>query len=161
MNKTQTVTIHKATPADAAAIAALQRQLALHEQMPSDCDTNAMIQLLTNPHEPRCEFLMAKEGNNVLGFALFYPGYDLSSASYGFHLADLVVDTRRRRQSIGTQLVSTLATRALNEGKTWISLTVMPTNISGVSFYQKHGFISVNCQFMAIGANGLSQLSGE
>lgn len=102
--------------------------------------------------------LVAESTEGVMGVLLCYPGYDTLSASYGYHLADMVVAPSQRRQGVGRQLVKALASRALAEGKQWISLTALSHNAAARAFYLSLGMTQVEVDFFAMGQGRLKQL---
>lgn len=102
--------------------------------------------------------LVAQEGKNVIAALLYYPGYDTLSASYGYHLADMVVAETHRRQGIGRALVKALAEKILAEKKQWLSLTALKRNDAACAFYTSLGMREVDVAFFAIGANAITAL---
>ena len=94
----------------------------------------------------------------VIGTALYYPGYDVLSASRGYHLADFVIDENHRRNGLGYQLFAAVAAENLREGGEWISLTVLRKNASAQAFYAKLGMTHVAIDFYAIGPIALAAL---
>ncbi len=150
--------IHKAHITDAAAIADMAQALAAYEGERSFADEAAMRAILTAECEPKCHCLVAKADESPVAFALYYAGYDLSSASYGFHLADLYVEEAHRNQGIATQLLSAIAAQAQAENREWISLTALKNNAAAGAFYSAQNFHKADVDFYAIGANGMRHL---
>lgn len=177
MNKVKAFSIHKATTSDAPAIARMVQALAAYEGEASAAD-EASIQAMLEGCAPECHCLIAKvthpgqpkaepgsceipgrfTSGMCVGFALYYAGYDLSSASYGFHLADLYVDEAHRKHGIATQLLAAIAEQALSEHRAWISLTALKSNASAAAFYNAKAFHKADVDFYAIGANGMRRL---
>ncbi len=149
------VSIHKASLADAAAIARLAVQLADYERSNTLCDEAAIAQLIASVREPRCHLLVAKAGEKIIGFILFYAGYDLSSDAYGFHLADICVDEPYRHKGVGKALMQALAQQAQHESREWVSLTALKHNQLAQHFYAKCGFEKVAVDFFAAGETTL------
>ena len=160
-DKPGTVTVHKATQADVPTIAALAQQLAAYEGESSLCDAAAITALLKQQTEPVCYLVVAKVEIQVIGFAMYYPGYDLSSNSYGFHIGDIVIDAHWRRKGIGHELLSFIATQALKDERDWMSLTVLQNNEDAAQFYHSLGFQSVAVGFFAAGKSVLNQLASS
>ena len=52
----------------------------------------------------------------VVGYAVYYAGYDTDSATRGIYLADLYIDETRRRQGLGRALLTGLAAAARSDG---------------------------------------------
>lgn len=101
--------------------------------------------------------LVAETDRRVSGLILYYWGYDTVSASYGYHLADIVVERAFRGKQIGTRLFAALAEQCLRENGQWISLTVLKQNERAQGFYKKLGMVEVAVKFFAIGPRGLER----
>lgn len=157
-HKHQRVSIHKATPADAAAIAALAVQLAGHEGQDTLATEASIRALIESKADPKSHVIVADTDLGLAGFAIYYPGYDLSSNTYGFHLADICVDEALRGQGIGRQLMAHIATHAEGESREWVSLTAIRQNEIAQWFYQSLGFTKVDVHFWAAGKTALSQI---
>jgi GNAT superfamily N-acetyltransferase len=74
--------------------------------------------------------LVAEVDNTIVGYALFYPGYDVESASRGLHLADLYVVETARRQGVGRALLAAVVRECRNARGQWVSWFVEETNLS-------------------------------
>lgn len=96
--------------------------------------------------------------SEVIGFLMYYPGYDLSTAARGNHLGDMFVDERWRKRGVGRALFAELAKITLTEGGKWVSWTVLKMNESAHEFYRSLKAVQVGVDFMAIGEIGLRQL---
>lgn len=154
----QPITIHKATPDDAPIIIALEKKLADYEGEPSMANECALQAMLAGSQQPHCECLLAKDGDEVVAFVLFYAGYDLASTTFGLHLADIFVDKTYRQRGVGKQLMQAVALQAQLENREWISLTVLKKNQAAQGFYEALGFIRVEVKMMALGRNGMARL---
>lgn len=157
-HKLHGVSIHKASAEDAPAIAALAQELAAFEQTHSLCNEHRIATLLSSAQTPQCELLVAKQEGIVIAFALYYVGYDLSSDTYGFHLADICVAESKRRQGVGHLLMKHIAQHAIASDHHWISLTVLDQNPSARGFYRSLGLSDVPVSFMAAGRKTLSSI---
>lgn len=156
------ITIRRATEADCGAIAALMTQLYReegYERVSREGDISTA--LFAEEREVHTRAFVAFAGDIVVAALLYYPGYDTMSASVGYHLADIIVSPTHRRQSIGRRLVKRLATTALEEGKEWVSLTVLKTNQPARVFYHALGMTQVEVDFFAMGERALASLAGE
>lgn len=114
--------------------------------------------LFGSAREVALQSLLVEVVEQVVGVMLYYPGYDTLSASYGYHLADMVVEKNYRRKGSGTLLMQALAKKTLAEDKQWISLTVLKQNHAAQAFYGRLGMTQVNTDFYAIGKQALAQL---
>lgn len=141
------------------AIAGLLNQLSRAEGNPHIASAAALDHTLfgeTRAVEVRA--LVAVEKSIPIATAIYYRGYDVTSASYGYHLADFVVDLDHRRTGLGRELFTQLAAQNLAEGGEWVSLTALSSNAAAKAFYGALGLIHVPVDFLAIGAAGLRQL---
>ncbi len=157
----QTITVHKANESDAKSLAQMAQALAAFEGEESFADERSMRRLLAGEGEPRCHCLLAKQAGKAIGFVYYYAGYDLASASEGFHLADLFVHEQYRGQSVATQLLVEVAEHAKAQGREWVSLTASRGNQDALAFYQAKGFSDVPIRFFALGKQGMKKLRGE
>lgn len=149
--------IRSATEGDAPQIAALLEQLTQAEGSPRSIAVAPLAQALAGEGAPlRLHALVAEEASCVLGVVLFYPGYDVLTATYGMHLADFVVAEGQRRRGMGRQLYAALAKQVLAMGGEWISLTVLKENQPAQQFYRAAGMHHVPVDFFAIGKNGVT-----
>lgn len=153
---TRTYSIRSATVADAPAIASLLEQLTQAEGSPRNIDAALLGAALAGEGMPvRLYALVAEASAKLLGVILFYPGYDVLTATYGMHLADFVVEESQRGRGIGRQLYAALAARVLETGAEWVSLTVLKENARAQQFYRAAGMRDVPVDFFAIGKSGV------
>lgn len=82
------------------------------------------------------ETLVAESGDGLLGYAIFYPGYDTDSASRGIYLADLYVREGYRRRGVGRALVRGLAAHGRSGGARWMFWSVRRRNRRARRFYR-------------------------
>lgn len=151
--------IRPATPDDCNAIAALMTQLNFEEgHNVATLGANIALALFGQSRELNLQSLVADVGTETVGAMLYYAGYDTISASYGFHLADIIVTKHHRQSGVGTALMKALATRALADNKEWISLTVLARNHRAKEFYVALGMEKVDADFFAMGKTALAQL---
>ena len=75
---------------------------------------------------PRFRCVIAEADAAVVGYATWYPAYDITSATHGLHLLDLFVEEPVRGQGYGTALIGAVARRATDAGGDWICLHVRP-----------------------------------
>ena len=156
---TDSIIIRPATPADCAAIAHLMSELNREEGYEVLSDAEQIAAALFGKNNPTTlHALVAQAESAVVGALLYYAGYDTLSASYGYHLADVVVTHSHRKQGIGRALMATLAKQALDENKAWVSLTVLKRNRTAHEFYTALGMTHVDVNFFAMGKTALAQL---
>lgn len=134
-------------------------RMSIREARPEDADNVAKMAAALNAHEgrppldfsaddfrrdgfgPKAAFsaLVAEERGAVVGYALFYPGYDVETAARGIHVADLFVDEASRRRGVGRALLATVARRCREAEGKWISWAVVKDNREGHGFYRAIG----------------------
>lgn len=90
-------------------------------------------------------FLVAVEGEDVLGFAVAVIERDLRLREFRFdkyaHLMKVAVRENRRREGIGTTLLQELSKRMKDRGINCIKLEVRSQNIGARKFYRSLGFV--------------------
>ena len=82
------------------------------------------------------ETLVAESNDGLLGYAIYYPGYDTDSASRGIYLADLYVRDGFRRLGVGRALVRGLAAHGRSRGARWMFWSVRKRNRRARRFYR-------------------------
>jgi ribosomal protein S18 acetylase RimI-like enzyme len=74
--------------------------------------------------------------NEVVGYALYYPGYDSDRATRGVYLADLYVAPEHRRRGIGRALMTAVARECRDNGGRWMFWSVLKRNRAARRFYR-------------------------
>ena len=133
------IRVRRARRADAAAIARLAGQFTADEGGGKDPMSEAAI--LRHGFGPRRLFwiLVATRADDVLGYALVYPGYDGGESTPGLHLSDLFVRADARRQGVGRALMDGVAADTRRMGGAWYTWFVAHTNADGRAFYDRVG----------------------
>lgn len=137
----------------------IEQSLSIREAEPGDAEDVAKLAAALNAHEgkgslafsaddfwregfgPKAAFstLVAEENGALVGYALFYPGYDVETAARGVHLADLFVLASSRRRGVGGALLAAVARASRAAGGRWISWAVVKNNREGLEFYRAIG----------------------
>ena len=150
--------IRHATRDDLAAVTTLVELLNREEGYDASASTAQLEEVMFDKRaRVPMRALLCEVDRRIVGLVLYYWGYDTVSASYGYHLADIVVDGAYRGKRIGTQLFKALAEQCLREAGKWVSLTVLQGNERAKDFYRKQGMVQVGVNFFAIGPAGLSR----
>ncbi len=153
------LTIRPAARHDVAAIVTLLNELYHEEGHAVEVNEASLLRVLFELNrDVQLQALLTCDGDAVVGVVLFYAGYDVLSASDGYHLADMVVTRSHRRLGIGAALFKALAAQTLAQQKEWISLTALRTNEAAKHFYTSLGMTNVDVNFYAIGKKALSRL---
>lgn len=154
---TSPINIRAASVADIPAITTLVDVLNRSEGYKISASAEALTAALFSQARMRLKALVAEQAGQVQGVVLYYDGYDTVSATYGYHLADIVVAETTRGKGMGTALFNALAAQVLAEKGEWISLTVQRKNARAMQFYKRRGMIDVSVNFMAIGPQALAR----
>ena len=132
--------IHPATRADALAIHALVRELAVYEKLehlmistPADFerelfDAGSVI-----------EAIVAKENDVAIGFALFFHNFSTFLGRKGLYLEDLYVKPEYRGKGYGKALLVRLAQIAVERKCGRFEWSVLDWNTPSIEFYEAMG----------------------
>lgn len=132
--------IHPATRADAPAIHALVRELAVYEKLehlmistPADFerelfDSGSVI-----------EAIVAKENGVAIGFALFFHNFSTFLGRKGLYLEDLYVKPECRGKGYGKALLVRLARIAVERKCGRFEWSVLDWNTPSIKFYEAMG----------------------
>lgn len=134
------VTIGLAGPDDAPTIVALIRELAAYEDLSEHVRiTEPDVRRDGFGPSRRFECLIARQGGEPVGFALFYDDYSTFEGRPGLYLEDLYVRETERRRGTGRLLLRRLAAIARERGCVQIHLSVLDWNPAR-TFYESLGF---------------------
>jgi GNAT superfamily N-acetyltransferase len=133
-------TIRTATAADVPVILALIRGLADYERAPDQVyATEEHLRASLFGARPEAEVLLACEGGDALGFAVFFHNYSTWRGKHGLYLEDLFVMPEARGRGMGTALLVELARLAIERGCTLMQWAVLDWNQPSIDFYKAHG----------------------
>jgi GNAT superfamily N-acetyltransferase len=132
--------IRTATPADIPALLRLIRALADYEKL-SDQVVVHEAQLREHLFGPRpyAEVLLAEEGGQVEGYALFFHTYSTFLGRPSLYLEDLFVLPERRGRGHGKALLARLARIAVERGCGRFEWMVLDWNTPAIQFYESLG----------------------
>ena len=136
------VGVRWATTEDAAALAVVLCEMALHYRQPPlafDRAEAAARQWLTDESPAYPHFALAFAGGEVAGLAsvaIAHPGIDLERLMF---LKDLFVRDNARHRGVGQALVGFLAGQCLAKGIGRIDLTTEDWNEGALRFYDRFG----------------------
>jgi GNAT superfamily N-acetyltransferase len=85
------------------------------------------------------EALIARVGNEPVGFALFFQNFSTFMGRPGIYLEDLFVRPSARGRGIGKSLLQRLAAIAVERGCGRLEWTVLDWNDSAIAFYNALG----------------------
>ena len=153
------LTVRDARLQDVQQLVALINALNAHEGgAPTMTHAHAEFVLFSSQRPVNVQCVVATSSREIVGFVLYYQGYDTASTSFGFHVADIYVAHDHRARGVGRVLMCEIAKRCLDSGGQWCSLTVLRDNAEAQSFYDALSFQHPQVSFRAIGPSGLNLL---
>ncbi len=126
-----------AQPDDAEAVARMACASSVADGGRPSCLTAARFRRDGFGERPAFAAMVAEIDDRVVGYAVYYPGYDTDSATRGAYLADLYVAEDRRRLGAGRALVAAIARRCRTQGGRWLFWSVLKRNRGARRFYRK------------------------
>jgi GNAT superfamily N-acetyltransferase len=134
------IELRDARPEDAERILALIRALAVYEKEPDavELDAETLRRQLASDRPP-FECVLALDGEDASGFALFFSTYSTWRGRPGIWLEDLFVIPERRGEGIGKRLLSHLAALAVARGCGRLEWSVLDWNEPAIHFYESLG----------------------
>jgi GNAT superfamily N-acetyltransferase len=140
-----TIRIQPATPADVPIILQLIRELAEFERLVHEVQATEeqLREQLFGPH-PGAEVVIARMGDEVAGFALFFANFSTFLAKPGIYLEDLYVRQKFRGQGCGEALLRHLAALALARNCGRLEWSVLDWNVRAIDFYKSLGAVPMD-----------------
>ena len=137
------MTIRKATQQDVPLILSFIRKLAEYERKAHDVRSpeDALRDALFGPR-PVAWTLLAFDGGEAVGFALYFETYSTFRGRRGIFIEDLFVEPAHRGQGVGKNLLAALAKEARQRGG-WLQWLVLDWNQPAVDFYKRLGATQV------------------
>jgi len=133
-------TLRPPTPADVPEVLALIRELAEFERLRHVCVAGErdMAEALFGAH-PYAQVLLAENGEEIAGFALFFFNFSTFLGRPGLWLEDLFVRPAYRRAGCGKALLRALAAIARERGCGRFEWAVLDWNAHAIAFYESLG----------------------
>ena len=164
MNTDTTISIRMASADDADVIhrlvIELAEQLDVREKVGS---SSKDIHTALLGAEPAVHALLAEQGGNAIGVAIFFLTYSTWRGSNGVYLQDIYLRPGNREAGAGRMLLSKLAAWAAAQGADHLRLSVDADNVAAQSFYRHIGMSDRNDEmifqisgrdFQALGETG-------
>jgi GNAT superfamily N-acetyltransferase len=160
---TDTISIAPATPADVPTIRALIRELAEFERLLHEANaTDEQIHESLFGAKPGAEVIMARVGDEVAGFALFFHNFSTFLGRRGVYLEDLFVRPRFRGGGCGAALLRHLAKIALERNCGRLEWSVLDWNRRAIDFYKALGAVPMDeWTIYRVTGTALEQLATE
>ena len=130
------VTLVRAEPTAASAIAALVRELARETGGRSPITAEYVRAYLSTPG---CGILLARQGELVVGMISYSIRAGLYHAAPSCVIEDLIVDKGARNQGIGGLLLADVVGMAERLGCAEVSVSTETDNAAAARFYRRHG----------------------
>lgn len=139
------IRIEPASPADVPMILTLIKELAEFEKLAHEVTaTEAQVREALFGAKPGAEVVMARIGDEVAGFALYFHNFSTFLARPGIYLEDLYVRQKFRGQGAGEALLRHLAKTALARGCGRLEWSVLDWNQRAIDFYKSLGAVPMN-----------------
>lgn len=135
-----TLAIRPATEADVPIIASLIRALARYERLEHEVQlTDDKLRASMFGARRYAEAILAEDGGEAVGFALFFHNYSTFLAQPGIYLEDLYVHESQRGKGVGKALLIELARIAVERDCGRLEWAVLDWNVDAIGFYQRLG----------------------
>lgn len=132
--------IEFAKPGDEGEICRLIHALAEYEKEPQSCvATPEMVRNQLFGEKPGAECLIARVGDRVVGFALFFPSFSTWLCRPGMYLEDVFVEPEAREQGIGGMLLQRLAKICTERNYGRLEWACLEWNELAKGFYRRIG----------------------
>ena len=136
----QTFQIKPATRAEVPLILQLIRELADYERAPDDAvATEAQLDKVLFGENPSAEVILAREGAELVGFAIYFFNFSTWLGQPGLYLEDLFVRPAHRGKGYGRLLLARLAQIARERDCGRMEWAVLEWNEPAIQFYKKLG----------------------
>ena len=132
--------IKPATAADVPTILCLIRELAEYERAPNDAiATESQLHEVLFGEQPAAKVLIAREGGEPVGFAVYFFNFSTWLGRPGLYLEDLFVRPEARGRGYGKALLARLAQIAQERECGRMEWAVLDWNEPAIQFYRKLG----------------------
>ncbi len=139
-SETKKLEIRSATREDLPIILQLIRDLATYERAPNDVvATEEVLGEVLFGEKPSAEVRLAFEGEDPVGFAVFFHNFSTWLGRPGLYLEDLFVKPEYRGKGYGRALLVDLARIARERGCGRMEWAVLDWNEPAIQFYRKLG----------------------
>jgi GNAT superfamily N-acetyltransferase len=137
---TTSLSIEPARPQDAAVLMDMVRELARFEKLEHMVvATEQQIRDELGAARPVIEAVLARQGGQPVGFALYFHSFSTFLGRRGLYLEDLYVVPQARGQGVGRAMVVWLAALARQRGCGRFEWTVLDWNRRAIDFYRSIG----------------------
>ena len=135
-----TFVLRAATPADAALIFALVRELADYEKLTNEVGASEeSIAAALFSREPRVYCDIAEWNGEAAGFTIWFLNFSTFRGRHGIFLEDIFVRPKFRKRGIGRAMLRRLAARCNEQGYGLVECAVLDWNEPAIAFYRSLG----------------------
>jgi GNAT superfamily N-acetyltransferase len=139
------VHIRPATAGDESVVLEMIRGLAEYEELTHMVvATEEKVRATLFGEKPAADVLIAYDGAECVGFAVFFSTYSTFLAQPGIFLEDIFVKPHARGRGIGLALLQRIAAIAQTRGCGRVEWDVLDWNESAITFYKKLGAAPVD-----------------
>ena len=139
------IQIRKAEVNDVPLILEFIQSLAEYERLRDSCvATEEKLRATLFSENPAAEVIIARDGAEPMGFALFFHNYSTFLAQRGIYLEDLFVKPAARGKGVGFALLSELARIAVERGCGRLEWAVLDWNELAIDFYKRIGAVPLD-----------------
>jgi GNAT superfamily N-acetyltransferase len=139
MELVEGIEIRPATEADVETIFALILELATYERLREQVFGDAEVLRRTLFEQRAAEALLIEDGEEAIGYAIFYVTFSSFECRSGIWLEDVYVQPERRRGGVGRAVMEHLAALALERGHVRFEWCALDWNKSALDFYDGLG----------------------
>ncbi len=145
MPRPLTLALRAATPADVPTVLAFIRGLAEYERLAHEAvATEADVHEALFGARPAAEVVLAEDGGQPVGFALFFHGFSTFAGRRTLFLEDLFVVPEARGRGVGTALLVHLARLAGERGCARFEWNVLDWNADAIAVYRALGAVPMD-----------------
>jgi ribosomal protein S18 acetylase RimI-like enzyme len=136
------IRIENAENRDLAKVIDLVREFAEYEDLLDYCQVTAakLADVVFGP-EAFVKCMVARDGTEVIGYALYYPNFASFRGQRGIYLEDIFVRKEYRGRRVGDDMLKAIARESKSAGFERIDFQVLEWNKPAIGFYFKHGAI--------------------
>jgi GNAT superfamily N-acetyltransferase len=131
------IEIGEAEPAQAETLATMMDRLQIDMGAEAHADTLARVRRDGFAKPPFFSALLAREGGEARGYALYWPTHDTELARRGVLLSDIYVAPEARGRGIGDSLMGAVARRAEAAGAAYLIWPVYDRNLNARDYYAR------------------------
>lgn len=127
-------------PSDTGDVVSLIQEFAAFEDLAQHCEiTDERLRLAMFGEAAFLEGLIAANGEEAIGYALFFPNFSSFRGERGLYLDDIFIKEAYRGKGVGEAMLKRIASDAIARGFERIDFLVLDWNKPAIGFYEKLG----------------------